>query len=52
LARNPVVADLLLAWATGADAPLDPLDDHEELALRRERLVAAQRHGRRLFSRH
>ncbi len=39
LARNPVLADLLLGWATGS--PLAPLDDREEAALRTERLAAA-----------
>ncbi len=55
LARNPGVADLLLGWAMSpsgpgrpetdpaALAPLEPLDDQEELALRRERLAAAGR---------
>lgn len=42
LARNPALADLLLSWAVG---PLDPLDDTECEALRRERLQAAS--GRR-----
>lgn len=41
LARNPALADLLLTWAVGH--PLEPLDDHEEQALRRERLAAARR---------
>jgi hypothetical protein len=50
LARNPAVADLLLGWAISpsgdgqplaALGPLAPLDDEEELALRRERLTAA-----------
>ncbi len=47
LARNTALADLLLAWALtppGAapedEARLAPLDDHEELALRAERLEA------------
>ncbi len=47
LARNPGLADLLLSWAlAGQDGPvrLDPLDDREEEALRRERLRAAGRH--------
>ena len=39
LAWNPSLADLLLFMATGAS--LDPLDDAEEEALRRERLAAA-----------
>ena len=46
-ARNTALADLLLGWALApADAPegtgvaLEPLDDHEELALRSERLEA------------
>ncbi len=48
LARNTALADLLLGWALAPDdgsvadpvADLDPLDDHEELALRAERLEA------------
>jgi CobQ-like glutamine amidotransferase family enzyme len=40
LARNPALADLLLCWATGQ--PLAPLDDHEEEALRAERLRPAK----------
>lgn len=39
LARNPVLADMLLGWATGS--ALAPLDDAEEEALRAERLAAA-----------
>ena|GEM_PF-4289 len=42
LARNPSLADLLLALATGER--LAPLDDVEERALRAERLAAARRH--------
>ena len=38
LARNPALADLLLAWATGAD--LEPLDDAWPQRLRAERLDA------------
>jgi CobQ-like glutamine amidotransferase family enzyme len=38
LARNPALADLLLAWVVG---PLSPLDDRESEALRVERLRAA-----------
>jgi hypothetical protein len=38
LARNPGLADLLLAWATGSAPP--PLDDIEERALRAQRLAA------------
>lgn len=45
LARNPALADLLLSWAVGA--PLEPLEDAEESALRAERLVAARRRARR-----
>ncbi len=48
LARNTALADLLLGWAlapddspTGTAAGLEPLDDYEELALRAERLEAA-----------
>jgi CobQ-like glutamine amidotransferase family enzyme len=40
LARNPVLADRLLVWATGGLDPLDPLDDAEEDALRSERFHA------------
>jgi lipid II isoglutaminyl synthase (glutamine-hydrolysing) len=39
LARNPALADQLL---TGVWGPLEPLDDREELELRRERLAAAR----------
>jgi CobQ-like glutamine amidotransferase family enzyme len=42
LARNPAVADLLLRWATGADA-LPPLDDTWPGRLRAERLAAVGR---------
>ena len=45
LARNPELADLLLARATGETQA--PLDDAEELALRLERLGAAGPGGRR-----
>jgi lipid II isoglutaminyl synthase (glutamine-hydrolysing) len=41
LARNPALADLLLAWALGR--PLDALDDDEERSLRAERLATARR---------
>jgi len=49
LARNPALADLLLAWALGvAPADLAPLDDRAAVALREERLAAVgSRHGRR-----
>ncbi len=47
LARNVGLADLLLGWAlsTPGSPPvaLDPLDDSEEDALRRERLAAVER---------
>ncbi len=43
LARNPSVADLLLAWATGS-VP-DRLDDVEERALRAQRLEAVGARG-------
>jgi len=43
LARNPALADLLLAWATGS-VPA-PLDDAEEEALRRQRLAAIGARG-------
>jgi len=49
LARNPRLADLLLGWAAGGEggpAHLEPLDDGEEEALRRERLAAAGGSGR------
>ncbi|HEY7175895.1 MAG TPA: glutamine amidotransferase [Micromonosporaceae bacterium] len=39
LSRNPELADLLLAWATGQDR-LDPLDDTWPNRLRAERLAA------------
>ena len=41
LARNPALADLLLAWAIGRDPEeLPPLDDTWPTALRQERLAA------------
>jgi CobQ-like glutamine amidotransferase family enzyme len=42
LARNPALADLLLAYATGHDAAgaLPPLDDTWHERLRGERLAA------------
>jgi hypothetical protein len=40
LARNPALADLLLAWALEVDV-LAPLDDSAQQALRQERLTAA-----------
>ena len=40
LARNPALADLLLAWALRVDE-LAPLDDRAHEALRQERLAAA-----------
>lgn len=49
LARNPGLADRLLAWALG-DVTLEQLDDHEAESLREERLVAVggkRRRGRR-----
>jgi CobQ-like glutamine amidotransferase family enzyme len=46
LARNPALADLLLAWATG-EAPA-PLADEEEQALRAQRLAAVRAGGRGL----
>jgi CobQ-like glutamine amidotransferase family enzyme/UDP-N-acetylmuramyl tripeptide synthase len=45
LARNPALADLLLAWATGS-VPV-PLDDVEERALRAQRLTALGARGTR-----
>ncbi len=50
LARNPALADRLLALALG-EAALSPLDDAEVVALRSERLVAAGRAGRRRWTR-
>jgi CobQ-like glutamine amidotransferase family enzyme len=46
LARNPVLADLLLSWALD-DASLAPLDDRAAVSLRDERLGAVQRGRRR-----
>ena len=46
LARNPVLADLLLGWALGT-AALTPLDDATHDALRRERLGRRGDHGTR-----
>ncbi len=43
LARNPSLADLLLAWATGS-VPV-ALDDEEERALRAQRLEAMRVRG-------
>jgi hypothetical protein len=42
LARNPALADVLLAWALG-DAALAPLDDSAAESLREERLGAVRR---------
>jgi CobQ-like glutamine amidotransferase family enzyme len=48
LARNPVLADLLLAWALdAAPSTLVDIDDRAADALRRERLAAATGGGRR-----
>jgi len=49
LARNPALADLLLAWAIGGPDPLAPLDDRREDALRAERLrpAGSRRQARR-----
>ena len=46
LARNPVLADLLLSWALGEDH-LEPVDDRAAEDLREERLAAAGRGRRR-----
>ncbi|MGO9857073.1 MAG: hypothetical protein ACLPYY_18790, partial [Acidimicrobiales bacterium] len=47
LARNPAVADLLLAWAFGVEVDkLSPLDDSAAEELRRERIAAMGRRGR------
>ena len=54
LARNAALADLLLGWAMSTSdgpAPLAPLDDAEETALRRERLRAAEASGTGRFVR-
>jgi CobQ-like glutamine amidotransferase family enzyme len=55
LARNPALADLLLGWGVSAPdstAPLDRLDDRQELALRAERLGATEASaGSRFFRR-
>ena len=40
LARNPVLADLILSWVVG---PLEPVDDDEVEVLRQERMSAARR---------
>ena len=42
LSRNPLLADMLLRWATGIDL-LDPIDDIWANRLRGERLAAAAR---------
>lgn len=47
LARNPALADLLLARATGS--ALTALDDAEEEALRAERIAAVRRRPSRLW---
>lgn len=44
LARNPALADLLLSWAVGR---LEPLDDSESEALRRERFSTVSGGDRR-----
>ncbi len=45
LARNPELADVLLAWALGVDAHLlSLLDDHAAHSLREERLASTQAH--------
>ncbi len=41
LARNPVLADMLLSWALD-DAALEPLDDSASESLRQERLAAVR----------
>ena len=49
LARNAVLADVLLGWvleARGSSVPLEPLDDTEESALRAERMRAPRADGR------
>jgi CobQ-like glutamine amidotransferase family enzyme len=43
LARNPRLADLLLAWAMGVES-LAPLDDSEIDLLRSDRVLAARKH--------
>jgi hypothetical protein len=46
LARNPVLADLLLGWAFGEES-LRPLDDSEAEALREERMASVGGRRRR-----
>jgi CobQ-like glutamine amidotransferase family enzyme len=46
LARNPELADLLLAWALDIDT-LETLDDSTENALRDERLASTTTRSRR-----
>jgi hypothetical protein len=52
LARNVGLADLLLGWALAAPGSgpvaLDPLEDGQEEALRRERLAAVDRSSSRV----
>jgi hypothetical protein len=47
LARNPVLADILLGWALDTDQPLMPLDDTSHDDLRRARLGHRAVHGTR-----
>jgi CobQ-like glutamine amidotransferase family enzyme len=42
LARNPMLADLLLSWARGVQIPLAPLDDSRAQALLDERIGAVK----------
>ncbi|MHB1711910.1 MAG: type 1 glutamine amidotransferase [Acidimicrobiales bacterium] len=54
LARNVVLADMLIGWALHPDGGvfrLEPLDDEEENALRAERLAAARRRALPMFRR-
>jgi lipid II isoglutaminyl synthase (glutamine-hydrolysing) len=43
LARNPELADYLIATALDREGPLPPIDDREETALRAERMGASAR---------
>ena len=46
LARNPVLADLLLGWAVGSEDPLAAVDDTEVDTWRAERLAVSTSHRR------
>lgn len=49
LARNPVLADLLLEWALGDRGVLGPIDDSEVEKLRDERIASFRRRKTGLF---